>query len=195
MADGAEGLCGLLLAAGRSVRFGTDKLLHPLADGTAVAVASARAMQACMPQVIAVVNRDNESLRIMLEAEGIEIATAPAVDPGTGTSIATGVAASPRAAGWLVALADMPYVLPDTIARVLAAVANGALLAAPVYRGQRGHPVGFGAGFRDALLALRGDEGARQILRDHPDALTLIDCDDAGVVQDIDRLDDLRQTR
>jgi molybdenum cofactor cytidylyltransferase len=89
----------------------------------------------------------------------------------------------------------MPYGRPDTIARVLAAVANGALLAAPVYRGQRGHPVGFGAGFRDALLALRGDEGARQILRDHPDALTLIDCDDAGVVQDIDRLDDLRQTR
>lgn len=185
------GYCGILLAAGRSTRFGGDKLLHRLPDGTTVALASARAMAAALPRVVAVVRDDHAALRRMLAADGIAVVAAPTTDEGMGRSIAAGVGATADAAGWVVGLADMPFVRSATIAQVLAALTTGSPLAAPVFRGQRGHPVGFASRFRPALLSLQGDEGARQLLRGHQAQLDLIECDDAGVIADIDRPGDL----
>lgn len=189
--ESEPGYCGILLAAGRSTRFGADKLLHRLPDGTVVALASARAMATALPRVVAVVRSDNPALTRLLADAGIEITAAPTLNEGLGGSIAAGVAATADATGWVVALADMPFVRSATIARVLAALATGSPLAAPVFRGQRGHPVGFARRFRPALLALQGDQGARQLLREHQAQLDLIECDDAGVIADIDRPGDL----
>jgi molybdenum cofactor cytidylyltransferase len=194
VADGTPH-CGILLAAGRSTRFGTDKLLHRLPDGTAIALASARAMAAAMPRVVAVVRDDNPALRDLLTGVGIAIVAAPTTDEGMGRSIAAGVAATADAAGWVVGLADMPFIRAATIAKVLAALAAGSPLAAPAIRGQRGHPVGFDRRFRSALAALRGEEGARQLLREHQAQLDLIECADAGIIADIDRPGDLGQDR
>ena len=194
MAEGTPH-CGILLAAGRSTRFGTDKLLHRLPDGTAIALASARAMAAAMPRVVAVVRDDNPALRDLLRGVGIAIVAAPTTDEGMGRSIAAGVAATADAAGWVVGLADMPFIRAATIAKVLAALAAGSPLAAPAIRGQRGHPVGFDRRFRSALAGLRGEEGARQLLREHQAQLDLIECDDAGIIADIDRPRDLGQDR
>ena len=74
------------------------------------------------------------------------------------------MAASRDARGWLVALADMPCIRVATLQAVAELIGGGAALAAPSYAGRRGHPVGFAARWRDALLALEGDEGARAIL-------------------------------
>lgn len=178
--------CGILLAAGRSMRFGSDKLLHPLADGMPMSVVSARAMTSAMPRVVAVVDRRNASLCELLGTAGIDIVTVSRDGEGMGTSLATGIAATADAEGWVVALADMPFISPATIGRVLAALTAGAPIAAPAYKGRRGHPVGFDRRFRDELTALRGDEGARGLLAVHADQLELIDCDDAGVLRDID---------
>ena len=64
-------------------------------------------------------------------------------------------------------------------------------LVAPRYRQDRGHPVGFSAALAGELLALSGDQGARALLEKHRTALRLIDCDDAGVLYDIDRKSDV----
>jgi molybdenum cofactor cytidylyltransferase len=85
----------------------------------------------------------------------------------------------------------MPYVRPETIAKIAAALAAGAPIAAPTYRGERGHPVGMSAQFRGALQALRGDEGARSVLKQNADLVQLIDVDDPGVCRDIDTPADL----
>jgi molybdenum cofactor cytidylyltransferase len=52
--------------------------------------------------------------------------------------------------------------------------------------------VGFATGLRDELLALDGDQGARSLIERHPDALRLIECEDAGVLYDIDRKTDIQ---
>lgn len=191
MTGSNDGFCGILLAGGRSTRFGGDKLLHPLPHGTAIAVASARPMLQVMPRVVAAVNEKNRALVRLLAGEGIEIIAAPTQDEGMGSSLAACIAATAEAAGWVVALGDMPFIQPGTISRVLAALEAGSPLAAPVFRGQRGHPVGISARFRNALMALRGDEGARHLLRRHQHELALIECDDSGIVRDIDRPADL----
>ncbi len=180
-------IVGILLAAGRARRFGSDKLVHPLADGTAMAVASADTLRAVLPRTVAVVRSDNEALADLFAWHGIEMVVAAHADSGMGASLAAGVAATAGAAGWVVALGDMPFILRKTVAQVADALAGGAALAAPSYKGRRGHPVGFSARHRDALLSLREDEGARGLIQKHAAELVLVECDDPGVLVDIDR--------
>ncbi len=112
---------------------------------------------------------------------------------GMGVSLAEGVRAAADAHGWVVALADMPYLRPETVRVIARALSEGAVIAAPSYRGQRGHPVGFARRFLDELSSLRGDAGAREIIKGHPDWITLYDVDDPGVLRDIDERSDLER--
>lgn len=127
----------------------------------------------------------------LLQAEGLETVFCAAAVDGMGHSLAAGVSASADAAGWVVALADMPFLRADTLRRVAGAVSSGAALAAPFHKGRRGHPVGFSARWRDALLDLVGDEGARAILSAHKADLCAIETDDAGCLRDVDTRADL----
>jgi len=184
-------IVGLLLAAGQGRRFGADKLRQPLADGTPVAVAAARALKAACPDSIAVLRPEQDELAGLIEAEGLAVIRCAVARDGMGHSLAAGVAASPHAAGWLVALADMPCIRVATLGAVRDAIADGAALAAPAFAGRRGHPVGFAPRWRDALMGLQGDEGARAILRANGACLTQLALDDPGVLLDVDTPADL----
>jgi len=184
-------ICGILLAAGASRRFGSDKLMHPLAGHTPVAVTALANLRAAIPHVIAVVRPGVPLLENRLSEAGATVLLCLNAEDGMGASLATAVAASGDVAGWIIALADMPYIRPETIGRIAAAVAAGAAIVAPAYRGERGHPVGVSARFRAQLEALRGDEGARSVLKENAGLIRLIEVDDPGVCRDIDTPDDL----
>lgn len=186
-------IVGILLAGGTGSRFGGQKLLHPLDDGVAIAAHAARNMLAALPTVIAVVRWGDFPLYDILEQEGCEVKMSEAALRGMGASLADGIAHAKHADGWIVALADMPRISPDSIRAVSAALQEGAVIAAPRYHGERGHPVGFSASLRDELAQLDGDTGARRILERHPEQLRVIDCPDPGVLFDIDRKADLPQ--
>ena len=177
---------GILLAAGQGTRFGSNKLLQPLADGTPMAVASARTLHTVLAHCIAVVNDAQGCVARLLAEAGLQVIANPHAPDGMGTSIACGVAASPNAGGWVIALADMPNIPARVIQSVADGLAHGADLIAPVYGGQRGHPVGFARRHAPALRALHSDRGARDILAAHRDTLELIDTQDRGVILDID---------
>jgi molybdenum cofactor cytidylyltransferase len=178
---------GILLAAGRGKRFGSHKLLHPLPDGTPLGLASARAMRTALDRVVAVVRPGDEVLAAVLREVGCEILPCARADEGMGASLACGVAATPEAAGWLIALADMPFIRAETIAAVAAALRAGASIAAPMLAdGRRGHPVGFAAEWLDELRALDGDAGARRLLQEHGARVRSLRTDDPGCTVDID---------
>ncbi|HRH74589.1 NTP transferase domain-containing protein [Zoogloea sp.] len=184
-------IIGLLLAAGQGRRFGGDKLLHPLDDGTPMAVQAARRLKAACPTSVAVLRPEQTVLAGLLAAEGLGTVWCAEARNGMGHSLAAGVAASPDAGGWLVALGDMPFIQPRTLRQVVAALEAGALLAAPWLNGQRGHPVGFAACWRAELLALAGDAGARDILGRHARAMVRIETTDGGILRDVDTPGDL----
>jgi molybdenum cofactor cytidylyltransferase len=112
--------------------------------------------------------------------------------PGMGDSIAAAVRATPDGAGWLVLPADLPLVRGETLRAVAAALAQHAV-AVPLYQGHRGHPVGFSAACRDALLDLKGNHGAAPVLRGYQaiNSVAFVDVDDIGSVTDIDTVEDL----
>jgi molybdenum cofactor cytidylyltransferase len=188
---GSRLIVGVLLAAGSGSRFGGDKLLHPLEDGVAIAAHAARNLVAVVPDVVAVVRWGDFPLYDMLEQEGCQVTMFQGAPRGMGASLAHGIGQARGADGWIVALADMPRIGQDTIRGIVAALEAGATVAAPVHKGERGHPVGFGAALREELLALDGDQGARAVLERHRDTLELIECPDPNVLYDIDRKSDL----
>jgi molybdenum cofactor cytidylyltransferase len=191
----ADAHVGILMAAGRGRRFDPlgqrNKLLQVLPGGDPVVVASARKLLAVLPTVIAVVPPDDGGVAAMLAALGCEVSVCPDADSGMAASLVHAIRYSlphgPDA--WLVALGDMPHVAPSTLQALAAALTAGAPIAAPVMEGRRGNPVGFGRVHLDALLALRGDQGARGLLRDC--AVTDVPVDDPGIFQDIDTPSDL----
>ena len=184
-------ISAILLAAGSGSRFGGDKLLHPLPDGIAIGAAAARNLLAAVPDVIAVVRPGDFPLAEMLEQEGCRVTVCPHANRGMGASLAHGIAAARGADGWLIALADMPLIKSATIAAIVRELESGKDLVAPTFHAQRGHPVGLSKRFSAQLLALDGDAGARNIVAAHKDELVLIECDDPGVLHDIDRREDV----
>jgi len=182
---------GLLLAAGSASRFGSDKLLHPLLHGVPIAVQAARHLKSEVSEVLAVVRPRSEDLSKLLESEGCKVVICERADEGMGASLACAVRAAGAADGYLVALADMPFVRPTSIAAVRDALATGARIAAPYFRTRRGHPVGISATLRIDLETLAGDEGARGILAAHQSEIVKVPVGDPGVIRDIDRPADL----
>ena len=189
-------MIGILLAAGFSRRFGsTNKLLHRLPDGRTIALASAENLIKAIPISIAVLRPENKALAELMLNAGLKIVFCTENDEEMADSLATGVrfSANIKAAsnGFVVALADMPYIQSDTIVAVANQVADGASIVIPTYQNQRGHPVGFSAKFRGDLENLQGDEGARSIIKRYADELELLPTDDAGILVDIDTPNDL----
>jgi molybdenum cofactor cytidylyltransferase len=185
---------GILLAAGRGRRFDPEglrnKLLQPLAGGEPVVVASAHNLLSVLSRVIAVVPPQDGGVAAALRALGCEVVLCEEADSGMAASLVTAITHSlPQADAWLVALGDMPFVAPATLRALLAAVEEGADIAAPVYEGRRGNPVAFGARYLPALLALEGEHGARALLKAAP--VVEVAVDDPGILRDIDTPGDL----
>ncbi|HRK56101.1 MAG TPA: nucleotidyltransferase family protein [Burkholderiaceae bacterium] len=198
----AQPIVGILLAAGKGSRFDPGanqlKLLAPLAgaQGQCCAALSSASLRAACDALIAVVAVDEHvqqpALREQLSAAGCKLAFNAEAARGMGQSIAVGVRAArlhwPQAMGCLIALADMPWIEPDTMRRVAHAVRQGHLTAAPSMGRRWGHPVGFSATLFSSLMQCDGDEGARSLLAQHPPHLIAVE--DPGIFCDVDTLDD-----
>jgi molybdenum cofactor cytidylyltransferase len=184
-------IVGLLLAAGSATRFGSDKLAHRLPHGVPIAVQAARHLHSVVPMIHAVVKPGTDDLALQLKGAGCRIVVCESAAEGMGASLACAVRAAGRADGYLVALADMPFVRTSSIAAVRDALAAGAPLAAPYWRARRGHPVGISGIFFEQLIGLGGDEGAKSVLQTNQDRLKKVPVGDPGVVRDIDTPGDL----
>jgi molybdenum cofactor cytidylyltransferase len=184
-------IVGILLAAGSASRFGGDKLLAPLEDGTLLGVRALINLAACVDRVVAVVRPGDQALAGALSDNGAEVTFCTYAALGMGQSLAWAIRATPLAKAWVIALADMPWIQVATTRRIVDALESGSALVATSHQGMRGHPVGFSRRYYGELAALSGDEGAKAIVRAHERELQLIETDDAGVSRDIDTPADL----
>src|SRR5690554_3702995 len=155
-------ISAIVLAAGKSRRFGRDKRLEFIGSQPML-IAVASKLRDLVTDTLVVLGPEDNLHQALLAQYGIAATRCPAAARGMGHSLGFGVAQRPDSAGWLVMPADMPYISSDTIRKVLDAGAEHDL-AAPTYEGQRGHPVWFSQSFKVRLCALSGDEGGRSIL-------------------------------
>jgi molybdenum cofactor cytidylyltransferase len=193
-------MIGILLAAGFSRRFGaSNKLLETLPKGCPIALASAKSLIKAIPFSIAVVRPENKELVNLLQDAGLKVLFCSEQDTEMADSLSAAInfsaAFGESSDGFIIALADMPYINSQTTAAIASKLGEGASIVVPTYQGKRGHPVGFSAKFRTELESLQGDEGARSILKRYPEEIFFLDCDDSGILTDIDTPADLMLKR
>ncbi|MHA7815710.1 MAG: nucleotidyltransferase family protein [Pseudohaliea sp.] len=180
----------LLLAAGRGTRYGSDKRRARLPDGTQLLDGSIAAIaETGLPLRVALGPGDG-ALAEALNLRAIDTLRCAEASRGMGATLAAAVRQLPAWDAVLIALGDMPWLRPASIAAV-ARAAGPALICVPCHDGRRGHPVAFGARFLPELAALDGDRGARDLLLRHTAAVRELPVDDPGVLRDVDRPADL----
>jgi nicotine blue oxidoreductase len=162
----------VLLAAGEGRRVGGPKALLRLGGATF--------LEACLraldrPGVAArVVVAGHEASRVeaaVPAGPGVTVVRNEGYRAGMLSSVLRGLDAAEalEADALLLHPVDHPRVEPETVDRVLAALAAGARIAVPSHGGRRGHPGGFARQTWPALRAAPVDQGARAVLRAHPD--------------------------
>jgi molybdenum cofactor cytidylyltransferase len=177
----------LVLAAGRGSRFGGAKLAADL-GGEAVIARTLAAVRATGLPAMVVTGGHAEAVRAAVgDAATVH---APEFETGLSASLRAGLGAAP--AEWdavLVCLGDMPWVRPETLGS-LAAALGSADAAYPVHGGRRGNPAGFRRSLWPRLMALEGDRGAGGLLKRVGAAAVVVD--DPGVLRDVDVPGDLK---
>lgn len=177
------GIGCIVLAAGAATRFGSDKRLAQFGDSTLLDYTLSR-LTPLFTQRLVVLRGGDTALAEAINEEWEPVFAADA-DKGMGHSLAAAMTRTRQWDGAVIALADMPWVRPETYAAVAAQVAPDKLVV-PFYQGQRGNPVGIGRAYFAELAALDGDQGARGLLQRHAAAVIRLELDDSGILRDVD---------
>ena len=162
----------VVLAAGRSTRFAarTPKLLTIVDGAPLVRHAVNAALEAGVGEVVVVTGHRSAAVTAALEGLPARIVHEPRSADGMAVSLRRGVAELQSADAVMIALGDVPDVLPTAYRRIAARwQATEAAIVVPRYTGPRvpSHPTLFAASLFDDLLALEGDVGARSVIARH----------------------------
>ena len=193
---GLEKVAPIILAAGKSTRFGSNKLL---AEVEFKGIRQALLLHTLSPwldvfeRVYLVTPKENQLIEEACHSidHSIEFIKAEQSELGMGHSLAAGVEACHSSQGYLIGLADMPMIEPEILENLVNKLEQGFPIAAPYFEGRRGHPVAFSQIYRDALLALSGDVGAKSILLENEKLIEKVNVKSSSVLTDIDLKSDL----
>lgn len=174
-------LAALVLAAGSARRFGSDKLSACFRGEPLINHAVRAALASPAQRVIVVAAPD------LVVPDGVE--TVRIESTGLAETLKAGIAAAGPVDGLFVFLGDMPLI-PHGMAAKLARLPGSTYAAQPYWHGRPGHPVLLSPEAIADAAGLHGDQGAGNLLRENS-ATVIVDCQDEGVVIDVDRPDDL----
>ena len=183
----------VVLAAGRGSRLEVEQakpLLRYRGRPLVAWALDAALASGCAP-VLLVVGYEAAAVRA-LAAPGVRVVPSPDWADGISASVKVALAAlapEPGVDAVCVGLADQPRVGAEAYRRLVAAGEAGAEIAVATYDGVRANPVLLARAVWPDAARLTGDEGARQLMRDHP--VVEVDCTGTGDPTDVDTLDDL----
>lgn len=164
----------LVLAAGQSTRFGSDKLMARMPDNQTMISHSLAPLLTLAKnnnlELCVITRVDNQPLINYLKAEGVNYSICPDAHFGMGHSIAYGVKSNQSWQGWMIALADMPNISLDLLTSLLELIEknpNDIIRPALTINGKvkPAHPVYFPQQYAYQLSQLKGDKGAKAIIK------------------------------
>jgi probable selenium-dependent hydroxylase accessory protein YqeC len=183
---------GVVLAAGRAVRFGRNKLVEPFHGKPLVRRVVEAALASRLSSVTVVLGHDRDAvcnaLAALTDSPQLNFTINPSYGDGQSTSVIAGLASVPaHSAGAMFLVGDQPFVGHDVIDSLIDAFeAAGGGICYPTCNGRRCNPVIFDARFFPALRQLRGDGGGRAIIDAHREAAIAVDFPDPATFADID---------
>ena len=163
-----EPVAGVVLAAGRSERFGRQPKQLLLWRGRPLVWHVAHtAWRAGLSPVVVVGGEHTPQLRLALADLPVQLIHNPEWARGQSTSVQRGLKAVPKGSGAaMFFLADQPQIPVPLVCQLVEAHArSGSAIVAPLVDGERGHPVLFDRETFGEFAALSGDEGARRLFQ------------------------------
>ncbi|HEV7490446.1 MAG TPA: nucleotidyltransferase family protein [Rhodanobacteraceae bacterium] len=181
----------IVLAAGASTRLGRAKQLIDI-DGEPLLRRVTRRVLATEPEdCVVVLGHDAERIGSVLEGLDVRVLRLRDADSGMAASLRAGLLSlDALCAGALIVLTDQPALTVDHLdALCMAWRAEPARAVASAYAGVLGVPAILPRDWFEEIIALRGDVGARALLRARSDEVTAIAAPELAA--DIDRVDDI----
>ena len=185
----APKIAGILLAAGKSTRMGSNKLLTPISGKPMIRVSAEALLASSAGPVLVVTGHERERVEDALKGLDVSFIDNPAFATGLASSLKAGLAAlTEDIDGVVVALGDMPLVAGRHVNRLIAAFnpAEHRTIIVPVHGGERGNPVLWGRQYFQEMMSLEGDRGAKSLMDRHEDHITEIAMRSDAVLADFD---------
>jgi len=186
-------ICGLILAAGEGMRFGSEPKLLAELDGRPLLERAIRA-QCSVPElerVVVVLGAHAEGLLEQVDFMRAEPVICEQWREGQAASLRRGVEELSGADKVIVTLGDQPLITGEVVARFLREAPG----TRAVHNGRPGHPVVLGADHLRAVMSLTGDDGARGLLQGGPEIELAGAGDRRNPFRDVDTREDLEAIR
>jgi CTP:molybdopterin cytidylyltransferase MocA len=182
----------IVLAAGRSLRMGRQKLLLPFAGQTVIGHIVDQVLGAPLRSAFIVVAAGDASVRSALADRAVNFVENIDPEGDMLSSVRAGLRAiPPDTSAALIVLGDQPSIRSNVIRSLdEARQFSGRGIVAPVYGGKRGHPMLVAARHFDELLTGHDGIGLRGLLATHDHDVLDLPVSDEGVLTDIDYPED-----
>lgn len=190
---------GIILAAGMSTRFGSLKQLLKIGDSTLLSMVVNTAIKSNLDRVVLVLGYKADAIKASMGEKllnsGITTVVNPRYQEGMSTSLQCGLKEiQDEFPSIMVLMGDQPLLRYEIINLILRAFrSSGKEICAPVHNGRRGLPVCFTKRFYDDIFAIKGDMGAREIIRNNPEEIISIKIEDPESFLDIDDKNDFEK--
>lgn len=195
----------IILAAGQGTRIGKQKMLLPWGKATIIERVIDNVLLSGVSEVVVVLGYKAEEMRSRLDPNlaanpnrnKVKIINNSSFKEGISSSLIRGVEALGRECeAIMVVLGDQPQIGPDIMRKVITAfAANNKSIAVPSFKGQRGHPVIMDLKFKPEILGLKGDIGAREVVKFHPEEILEVDISSQEIIRDIDTWTDYEEIK
>jgi len=178
----------IVLAAGRSTRMGTQKLLLPFGEKTIVECVVENILNSGITKVVVVLGANCAEIEEVLKLWPIKTVRNENFQDGMHTSVISGVKTLPlNAKAVLIFLGDQPFISGTVVQNVVEAWKNsGKGIIIPLNKGKRGHPPLFDMKFRHELSNLDPEIGLRSVAQKFPKDICEVETFCAEIVRDID---------
>lgn len=188
----------IILAAGRSSRFGKPKQLLQFRGKSLIRRAVENALQSDCDPVIAVLGSEFELIKKEIENSECEIVFNENWQTGMSSSIKKGLEkileTSPGISGVIISLCDQPFIQSENYDEIIAKFYETKNpIIASIYNETIGVPAFFSTEFFPALSNLEGDTGAKEIIINHSETVEEISLSEAAI--DIDTRDDFEKIK
>jgi len=194
VAENANRIAAVVLAAGSSQRMGVVNKLHLPIGGIPLLRRSVQTLLAAnVDDIVVVLGHERETTRALIDDLPVAMAYNQAYQSGQMTSVHCGLGALQQNYDAIViALGDQPALRSVDIDTLIEAFRDrsGGDVVIPTYRGERGNPIVISANCRADILAGTRNLGCRRFIDKNPELVYKVEMPDPAVVIDLDTQQD-----
>lgn len=189
---GKNKIHALILAAGQGRRAGLAKLSRYIGEDTMLEHLAKVVSSSNLEKTIMVTGYEKSFAENIAKKYGFLICHNENYMEGMSTSLKAGVRALPEdCQAIVIILGDMPYIKASTINTLVSAFETGEKdIIIPRYKNKTGHPLIMSSTYKEQILNIQGDKGARDVIKNNLQNVKYIDINDEGILIDIDEFND-----